>query len=157
MVSFIAYHVRGFGMPAHLFLRGMLHHYGVQFHELSLNSVQQMGAFMALYEGFLGSKAHFDLFTYFFLAAVVKSVAGVGPAGFCSIKMKQSRVWGWSCPPPTRTGIGTGSVFGTKTTGGCRRLRPTGTSLKMTCLSGPRARPRKPIIASKITSCASVA
>lgn len=92
MVSFVAFHLLGFGMPVHRFLREVLHHYGVSLHELSPNGIQQMAAFVALCGGFLGINPHFDLFFYFFKAALVKPSGGVAPWGFCSIQMKQSRM-----------------------------------------------------------------
>lgn len=92
VVSFLAFHMRGFAMHAHRFLREVLHHYGVALHELAPNGVQQMAAFTALCEGYLGIDHHFELFTYFFKAALVKTKAGVAPWGLCSIRMKQSRV-----------------------------------------------------------------
>lgn len=54
VVSFVAFHLHGFGMPSHRFLREVLHHYGVSLHEISPNGDQQMASFVALYEGFLG-------------------------------------------------------------------------------------------------------
>lgn len=79
-------------MPAHRFLRGMLDHYGVQLHELPTNEVQQMATFVALCDSFLGTDTHFDLFTYFFKALLVKMGDVMCPFGFCSIQMKQSWV-----------------------------------------------------------------
>lgn len=38
-VIFIAFHLRGFGMPAHRFIRELLHHYDMSLHELSPNWV----------------------------------------------------------------------------------------------------------------------
>lgn len=92
VVSLVAFHLRGFGMPAHRFLSEVLHHYGVSLHELSPSGIQQMDAFVAFCEGFLGMNPHFDLFLYFFKAALVKPSCGVAPWGFCSIQMKQSRI-----------------------------------------------------------------
>ena len=85
VVSFLAFHVRGFAMPAHRFLREILHHFKVALHELAPNGLQQVAVFVALCEGFLGIDPHFDLFLYFFKAALVKPRRGVMPWGFCSI------------------------------------------------------------------------
>lgn len=95
VVSFVAFHQRGFGMPAHRFLRELLHHLGVSLQELSPNGVQQMDLFVALYDGFLGIDPHFDLFLYFFKATLVKPPSGMAPWGFCSIQMKRSRTGGY--------------------------------------------------------------
>lgn len=92
VVSFMVYHQRGFGMPEHRFLHGMLHHYGVLLHALSSNGVQQMAAFVAVCEGFLGTAAHFPLFLFLFKASLVKAGGVVRPFGYCSIKRKQTRV-----------------------------------------------------------------
>lgn len=92
VVIFMAYHLRGLEMPAHRFLRGMLHHYGVLLHALGPNGVQQMATYVALCEGFLVTQAHFHLFTYFFKASLVKTGGAVNLMGYCSIQRKQSRV-----------------------------------------------------------------
>jgi hypothetical protein len=41
MVSFIPFHERGFGVPASRFMRALLHHYGVELHNLNPNSIAQ--------------------------------------------------------------------------------------------------------------------
>nr|CAB3502610.1 unnamed protein product [Digitaria exilis] len=45
VVSFMAYHVRGFSTPAHRFIRDVLHHFGVELHALAPSGVQQMANF----------------------------------------------------------------------------------------------------------------
>lgn len=59
MVSFVHFHERGFAMPLHPFLVGLLHHYKVQLHHLNPNEVQHMVAFVALCEGYLGMSPYF--------------------------------------------------------------------------------------------------
>lgn len=44
-----------------------------------------MATFVALCEGFLGTDAHFDIFTFFFEASQVKTSSVIGPVGYCSI------------------------------------------------------------------------
>jgi hypothetical protein len=39
IVSFISFHERGFGVPTSRFMRAILHHYGVELHNLSPNSI----------------------------------------------------------------------------------------------------------------------
>jgi hypothetical protein len=39
IVSFVSFHERGFGVPASRFMRAILHHYGVELHNLSPNSI----------------------------------------------------------------------------------------------------------------------
>jgi hypothetical protein len=39
VVSFVCFHERGFGVPASVFMRALLHHYRVELHHLSTNAV----------------------------------------------------------------------------------------------------------------------
>jgi hypothetical protein len=41
--------------------------YGLQLQHLNPNTIQQMGAFEAMCEGFLGIGTHWHLFRYFFM------------------------------------------------------------------------------------------
>jgi hypothetical protein len=66
VVSFVAFHERSFSVPAGRFIRGVLFAYGLQLQHLNPNSIQQMAAFEAMCEGFLGIGAHWHLFRYFF-------------------------------------------------------------------------------------------
>jgi hypothetical protein len=66
VVSFMALHERGFSVPAGRFIRGVLFEYGLQLQHLNPNDVQQMAAFEAMCEGYLGISAHGHLFQYFF-------------------------------------------------------------------------------------------
>jgi hypothetical protein len=66
VVSFMTFHERGFSIPANQFIRGVLFTYGLQLQHLNLNSIQQMAAFEAMCEGYLGIDAHWPLFQYFF-------------------------------------------------------------------------------------------
>jgi hypothetical protein len=51
VVSFVAFHERGFSVPAGRFIRGVLFEYGLQLQHLNPNSIQQMVAFEAMCEG----------------------------------------------------------------------------------------------------------
>jgi hypothetical protein len=42
MVSFVAFHERGFSVPTGQFIRGVLFEYGLQLQHLNPNSIQQM-------------------------------------------------------------------------------------------------------------------
>jgi hypothetical protein len=66
VVSFMTFHERGFSIPANQFICGVLFTYGLQLQHLNLNSIQQMAAFKAMCEGYLGIDAHWPLFQYFF-------------------------------------------------------------------------------------------
>ena len=61
VVSFAIFHERGFVVPAHRFLRGLLDYYEVELQHLTPYGVQHMAVFVALCEGFLGIDPHFDL------------------------------------------------------------------------------------------------
>lgn len=117
VVSFLAFHSRGFGMPAHPFLRGLLFHYGVRLHNLTPNRILQMAAFVALYEGFLGMEPHFDLWTYFFRASLERAQS---PIGCASIRLKQDRAGAYMLLKTTTSNKGwhDGWFFKVGTTGG---------------------------------------
>ena len=48
VVSFAQFHERGFTIPAHKFLRGLLDYYQVELQHLTPNRIQHMEAFIAL-------------------------------------------------------------------------------------------------------------
>jgi hypothetical protein len=54
MVSFMAFHERGFSMPANPFMQALLHYYNVELHHLAPNSISQAAIFTAVYEGYMG-------------------------------------------------------------------------------------------------------
>lgn len=94
MVSFTVFHEWGFSSLPHDFLRELLHYYKVELHHLNPSSIQHMAAFMALCEGYLGIKPHFNLWRYFFKVEMHKnrigsssspvySVAAMGSASIC--------------------------------------------------------------------------
>jgi hypothetical protein len=60
-VMFLAFLLRGFSLPAHEFLRGLLFVYGVQLHQLTPNSLLHIACFVTLCESFLGIEPHFLL------------------------------------------------------------------------------------------------
>jgi hypothetical protein len=92
MVSFLAYHVRGFAMPAHKFLREILHHFDLELHALAPNSLQLIANFIAICEGYLGIDPDFELFKYLFKAAVsFRESRRVAPYGFCSLQLRRTR------------------------------------------------------------------
>ena len=72
VVSFTRFHERGFTIPAHKFLRGLLHYYKVELQHLTPNGVQHIATFIALCEGFLGISPQFDLWRYFFAVNLLK-------------------------------------------------------------------------------------
>jgi hypothetical protein len=58
---FLAFLLRGFSLPAHEFLRGLLFVYSVQLHQLTPNSLLHIVCFVTLCESFLGIEPHFLL------------------------------------------------------------------------------------------------
>jgi hypothetical protein len=65
-VMFLAFLLRGLSLPAHEFLRGLLFVYGVQLHQLTLNSILHIACFITLYESFLGVEPHWILWKFLF-------------------------------------------------------------------------------------------
>jgi hypothetical protein len=63
---FLAFLLRGFSLPAHEFLRGLLFVYSVQLHQLTPNSILQIACFVTLCESFLGIEPHFLLWRSIF-------------------------------------------------------------------------------------------
>jgi hypothetical protein len=60
-VMFLAFLLRSLSFPAHEFLHGLLFVYGVQLHQLTLNSILHIACFITLCESFLGIEPHFLL------------------------------------------------------------------------------------------------
>jgi hypothetical protein len=65
-VMFLAFLLRGLSFPAHKFLCGLLFVYGVQLHQLTLNSILDIACFVTLCESFLGIKPHWTLWKFLF-------------------------------------------------------------------------------------------
>ena len=96
VVSFVHFHERGFGMPPHRFLRGLLHYYGVELQHLNPNGIQHMALFVAVCEGFLGMPANFELWKYFFSVSLITKPGRLRerlavPVGCASIHMRRFR------------------------------------------------------------------
>jgi hypothetical protein len=97
VLSFIPFHERGFGVPASRFMRALLHHYGVELHNLNPNSIAQAAIFAAVCEGFLGIDPHWDLWTHLFSAELfaatteAKKVRMAVRAGGCTLQMRSGR------------------------------------------------------------------
>jgi O-antigen ligase len=65
-VMFLAFLLHGLSLPAHEFLRGLLFVYGVQLHQLTLNSILHIAYFITLCESFLGIDPHWVLWKFLF-------------------------------------------------------------------------------------------
>jgi hypothetical protein len=97
IVNFVSFHERGFGVPTSRFMRAILHHYGVELHNLSPNSMSQAAIFVAVCEGYLGIAPHWDLWTHLFFAELFASPTGERKvhaavrASGCILQLRQSR------------------------------------------------------------------
>ena len=58
-VVFLTHFVRGLGFPLHLFVRGLMFYYGLDFHDLAPNFILNISAFIVVCEAFLRIKPHF--------------------------------------------------------------------------------------------------
>jgi hypothetical protein len=63
---FLAFLLRGFSLPAHEFLHGLIFLYDVQLHQLTPNSLLHIACFITLCEAFLGVDPHWVLWKYLF-------------------------------------------------------------------------------------------
>jgi hypothetical protein len=91
VVSFVAFHERGFSVPAERFIWAVLFEYGLQFQHLNPNNIQQMAAFEAMCEGYLRISAHWHLFKYFFMFVFLKDASKAVMIGCANLRMKQDR------------------------------------------------------------------
>jgi hypothetical protein len=97
VVSFVSFHERGFGVPASRFMRAILHHYGVELHNLSPNSISQAAIFVVVCEGYLRIDPHWDMWTHLFSAELFASPTGerrvraAVRAGDCILQLRQLR------------------------------------------------------------------
>jgi hypothetical protein len=58
VLSFMAFHEWGLGIPASRFLRALRVWYGVELHNFNPNSISQAVIFVAVCEGYLGVPPH---------------------------------------------------------------------------------------------------
>ena len=66
VVSFLAFHERGLGYPAHWLLRGLLNEWGLELQHLNPMGVLHIAGFVTVCEAFLRMEPHADLFRRFF-------------------------------------------------------------------------------------------
>ena len=76
LVVFEDFYHRGFGLPAHPFVRKLLMYYGIALVHLNPNSILHLAIFIN--EAYLGIEPHFNIFRYFFH---LKSFAGADVVG----------------------------------------------------------------------------
>ena len=65
-VVFLPHFVRGLGFPFHPFVRGIMYYYGIDFHDLSPNSLLNISTFIVVCEAFLRISPHFGLWLKIF-------------------------------------------------------------------------------------------
>ena len=58
VVSFVPFHLLGFGLSTHPLLRWLLYYYGLHLHDLTPEGIHHLFVFIMLCEGFLGIPAH---------------------------------------------------------------------------------------------------
>jgi hypothetical protein len=66
-VIFLAFLLRGFSLPPHPFLHGLLFAYGIQLHDLNPNTILHIACFITLCECFLGIEPHWALWRRIFI------------------------------------------------------------------------------------------
>jgi hypothetical protein len=94
VVSFVAFHKRGLGMPPSRFMRALLHYYKVELHHLAPNSISKAAIFAAVCEGYLGMEPHWNLWLHLFKAEhFTKKVGERGVrrmvhAGSCTLQVR---------------------------------------------------------------------
>ena len=66
VVSFLAFHERGLGYPAHWFLRGLLNGWGLELQHLNPTRVLHIAGFVTVCEAFLRIEPHVDFFRRMF-------------------------------------------------------------------------------------------
>ena len=66
VVSFLAFHERGLGYPAHWFLHGLLNEWGLELQHHNLTGVMHVTGFIIVYKAFLRMELHVDFFQRIF-------------------------------------------------------------------------------------------
>jgi len=81
IVVFEYFFKRGFGIPVHPFLQGLLLYYEIGTCNLHPNSILLVSTFIHLCEAYVGIEPHFDLFRYLFCLRKKGAVGGSKIAG----------------------------------------------------------------------------
>ena len=79
VVSFAAFHERGFNVPADDFFRRALSYWGLELQHLTPNGILHMAAFVFACEGWLGKEPNWALFQHLFFLKI-QSAADKSPA-----------------------------------------------------------------------------
>ena len=71
------------------FFRGLLHHWGIQVHHLTPNSILHISIFVHLCEAFLGVEPHLDLFQHLFHLKPQPSATIIDVVGGAGLQLRQ--------------------------------------------------------------------
>src|SRR3954465_10079233 len=85
--AFKAFFLRGFSLPVHPFVRGLLFAYQLQLHDLCPNGILHIACFIMLCESFLGTYPHWGLWKRLFNVKRTNSEYTIGGVDI-SIKEK---------------------------------------------------------------------
>jgi hypothetical protein len=97
VVSFMAFHERGFGVPTSPFMRALIHYYKVELHHLAPNSISQAAIFTTVCEGYLGMEPQWNLWLPLFRAKHFAKKAGergvrhAVHAGSCTLQVRSGQ------------------------------------------------------------------
>ena len=96
VVSLARLHERGFGVPAIQFLCALCRHYEVELHNFAPNAISQAAVFVAVCEGYLGVKVHWDLWMHLFWGelhtdSVSAEVRRLVRTGGLTLRLRESR------------------------------------------------------------------
>ena len=80
-VCFQAFFPRGFALPLHPFVHGLLYSYRLQLHDLTPNGILHIACFITLCEAFLGIYPHWGLWKRLFNVKRMNSEYAVGRVG----------------------------------------------------------------------------
>ena len=93
---------RGFGVPVHLFLQGLLLYFEIRICNLHPNSILLVATFIYLCEAYVGIEPHFDLFRYLFCLRKKGAVGGSKIAGRVYLNLRDGMKNRYlSCPRNT--------------------------------------------------------
>ena len=82
---------RGLAIPTSDFFRSLLHHWKVQLHHLTPNSILHLSIFTHLCEAFLGIQPHFNLFRHLFLLHPYPGRGKIAKVGRAEISLRPGK------------------------------------------------------------------
>ena len=91
IVLFRSFVERGFAIPTSDFFRSFLHHWKVQLHHLTPNSILHLSIFTHLCEAFLGIQPHFNLFRHLFLLHPYPGRGKIAKVGRAEISLRPGK------------------------------------------------------------------